>query len=91
VRSVGDYLNLTLADARTQWRGILTRRPMSAGRQVDFVLVETLTCLAAGLLVNHRRYGGSTSHNAEEPVPTLARLFRRPNSSVLAKMANLES
>lgn len=90
MRSVGDYLNLTLADARTQWRGILTRRPMSAGRQVDFVPVETLTCLAAGLLVNHRRYGGSTSHNAEEPVPTLARLFRRPNSSVLAKMANLD-
>lgn len=27
---------------------------------------------------------------AEEPVPTLARLFHRPNSSVLAKMANLD-
>jgi putative restriction endonuclease len=54
------------------------------------VPVETITCLAASLLVNHRRYGGSTAHKAEEPVPSLARLFRRPNSSVLAKMANLD-
>ncbi|MFI5937859.1 HNH endonuclease [Actinoplanes sp. NPDC051494] len=41
-------------------------------------------------MVNHRRYGGSTAHRAEEPVPTLAKLFKRPNSSVLAKMANLD-
>jgi putative restriction endonuclease len=47
-------------------------------------------CLAASLLVNHRRYGGRTSDRAEEPVPSLARLFRRTNASVLAKMANLD-
>jgi putative restriction endonuclease len=64
--------------------------PVTEGRQVDFLPVETLLCLAASLVVNHRRYGGSTSHKAEEPVPSLAHLFRRPNSSILAKMANLD-
>lgn len=52
--------------------------------------METLLCLAVSLVVSHRRYGGSTSHRAEEPVPSLARLFRRNNNSVLAKMANLD-
>lgn len=51
---------------------------------------ETLLCLAASFLVNHRRYGGTTAHQAAEPVPSLARLFSRPRSSVLAKMANLD-
>lgn len=90
MRHAEDYLDLSLAAASAQWRSILGRQPVATGRQVDFAPVETLTCLAASLLVNHRRYGGSTSHKAEEPVPTLARLFRRPPSSVLAKMANLD-
>jgi putative restriction endonuclease len=34
--------------------------------------------------------GGSTAHRAPEPVPTLARLFSRSPSSVLAKTANLD-
>ena len=63
---------------------------VSTGRQVTFLPVETLLCLAASFLVNHRRFGGSTAHQAPEPVPTLARLFSRPPSSVLAKMANLD-
>lgn len=63
---------------------------MAQGRQVDFTPVETLLCLAASLVVNHRKYGGSTSHLASQPVPALAQLFRRRNSSVLAKMANLD-
>lgn len=84
------YLAMSPLAARRQWESIITRAPVAGGRQVDFIPVETLLCLAAGLVVNHRRYGGSTSHLAEEPVPSLARLFRRPNSSVLAKMANLD-
>lgn len=91
MRTVQDYVEPRLTAAREQWRAIAARRPVApGGRQVDFVPVETLLCLAASLLVNHRRYGGRTSHLAEEPVPSLARLFRRPNSSVLAKMANLD-
>jgi putative restriction endonuclease len=86
-----DYLALTAAAARSQWRSVAARAPVPEGkRQVDFLPVETLTCLVASLVVNHRRYGSSTNHKAEEPVPSLARLFRRPNSSVLAKMANLD-
>lgn len=90
MRTATDYLGLTLGAARLQWRSIAQRAPVTHGRQVDFVPVETDMCLAASLLVNHRRYGGSTAHRAEQPVPALASLFHRPNSSVLAKMANLD-
>lgn len=88
--TANDYLAIRPSDARVQWRSILARTPVATGRQVPFTPVETLACLAASLLVNHRKYGGSTAHKAAEPVPALARLFRRPNSSVLAKMANLD-
>ena len=40
--------------------------------------------------VMSRQFGGSTAHQAPEPVPALAALFSRPPSSVLAKMANLD-
>ncbi|MEV0805318.1 HNH endonuclease [Micromonospora sp. NPDC050200] len=88
--SVKEYVEIRPTSAREQWCSILTRTPATVGRQVAFLPVETLACLAASLIVNHRKYGGSTAHKAEEPVPTLARLFQRPNSSVLAKMANLD-
>src|SRR6266700_6501042 len=87
---LGDYLDLTPAQAVAQWASVLARRPVEQGRQVDFIPVETLLCLAASLVVNHRRYGGSTAHTAGAPVPELSRLFIRRPSSVLAKMANLD-
>jgi putative restriction endonuclease len=90
-RELREYLSIAPADARGQWLALLARGPAPEGkRQVDFVPVETLMSLAASLRVNHRRYGGSTAAQAAEPVPSLARLFSRPNSSVLAKMANLD-
>lgn len=90
-RELREYLAIAPAEARGQWLALLARGPAPEGkRQVDFVPVETLMCLAASLRVNHRRYGGSTAAQAAEPVPSLARLFSRPNSSVLAKMANLD-
>lgn len=85
-----DYLELTIAAARSQWTSIEGRVPVAEGRQVDFTPVETLLCLAASLVVNHRRFGGRTSHLAPAPIPALAVLFRRRPSSVLAKMANLD-
>jgi len=89
--TAADYLTITPSAARTQWRSIVARPwAVEGGRQVAFTPVETLLSLAASLMVNQRRYGGSTAHRAEEPVPSLARLFKRPNSSVLAKMANLD-
>ena len=86
---LADYLGLTAGQAREQFRVLAARRPVQGGRQVTFIPVETLLCLAASFLVNHRHYGGSTADKAAEPVPSLARLFSRPPSSVLAKMANL--
>ena len=93
VAGVGDYLDITPAKARSQWRQVMGRgpRPTTPGfRQVPFAPVETLLSLAAMLLVNHRRFGGSTSHLAPMPVPALASLTRRTPASILAKMANLD-
>ena len=87
---LADYLELTAGQARGQLRALLARRAVTGGRQVTFLPAETLLCLAASFLVNHRRFGGGTAHQAPEPVPSLARLFSRPPSSVLAKMANLD-
>lgn len=87
---LADYLELTPGQARDQFRVLLARQPVSAGRQVTFVPAETLLCLAASFVINHRHFGGGTAHRAPEPVPSLARLFSRPPSSVLAKMANLD-
>jgi putative restriction endonuclease len=90
VARLADFLNLTVGQAREQFRALLSRRPVPDRRQVTFLPIETLLCLAASFLVNHRHFGGSTAHQAPEPVPSLARLFSRPPSSVLAKMANLD-
>jgi putative restriction endonuclease len=90
VAALADYLELTAGQAREQFRMLLARRPVARGRQVAFLPAETLLCLAASFLVNHRHFGGGTAHQAPEPVPSLARLFSRPPSSVLAKMANLD-
>jgi putative restriction endonuclease len=88
---VDDYLSRAVIQAPEQFRSLLKRQPVADGaRQVDFIPVETLLCLAAAFRVNHRSFGGTTAHLAGEPVPELSRLFRRRPSSVLAKMANLD-
>jgi putative restriction endonuclease len=87
---LADYLDLTAAAARAQYRELLRRTPVVSGRQADFLPIETLLCLAASFRVNRRRYSGRTAHQAPEPVPSLARLFSRPPSSILYKMANLD-
>lgn len=87
----GDYLDVDLPSVRSQWRSIAQRAVMPRGqRQVAFVPVETLLCLAAMFLVEYSRFGSSSHHRAPSPVPELARLFRRPPSSIIAKMANLD-
>jgi putative restriction endonuclease len=93
IANLADYLEISPEQARSQWRSVRARAPRPstpAWRQVKFLPVETLLCLAASLVVNHRRYGGSTSHLAPSPVPELAALFKRTPASVLAKMANLD-
>ncbi len=89
--SESDYLELTVDDARRQWRDVVARRPLPPGvRQVAFVPVETLLCLAAMYVVDHSRFGSGSAGRAPEPVQQLARLFKRPPTSILAKMANLD-
>jgi hypothetical protein len=67
-----DYLELTIGQARQQFRELMRRSPVSYGKQVIFLPVETLLCLAASFQINHRRFGGATAHQAPEPVPSLA-------------------
>jgi putative restriction endonuclease len=82
---------IDLASAERQLEQLLQRPAAVPGRrQSAFLAVETILCLAAMRTVNHRRFGGTTAHLAEHPVPDLSRLFRRPPSSILAKMANLD-
>ncbi len=59
---LADYLELTVGQARQQFRELRRRSPVSYGRQVTFLPVETLLCLAASFQINHRRFGGATAH-----------------------------
>ena len=86
-----DYLDLTPEDARTQWLSILDRRPAEQGqRQENFTPVETILCLATTYLVTSADFSNKAAVRAPRPVPELARLFRRPPTSVIAKMDNLD-
>lgn len=91
IGSLDDLLHVNLVDAGRQWEQVSQRQPYEQGRrQPDFTPVEIVLCHAASQLVEHGKYGSSSSHNAPEPVQLLARLFERPPSSILAKMANLD-
>lgn len=86
-----DYLDMSSGSARCQWKSIAARDYAPAGkRQVAYLPVEALLCLAAMYVVDHSRFGSSSAARAPEPVQELARLFKRPPSSILAKMANLD-
>lgn len=88
---VADYLEITVDQAAAQWRQILTRVPSVNGqRQATFLPIETLMCAAAMHIVEYSRLGSSTMHKAGAPAPELAQLFRRPVSSIVAKMNNLD-
>jgi putative restriction endonuclease len=88
VPGLDDYLDLTVSQARDQYRRLASRRPVP-GKRVIFSPVETLLCLAASFVVNPRQFGGTNVHRAPQPVAELARLFSRSPSSVLEKMRNL--
>lgn len=88
VAGLDDYLNLTVGQARDQYRTLILRRPVP-GKQVVFSPVETLLCLAASFVVNPRQFGGTNIQRVPQPVPELARLFSRSPASVLEKMRNL--
>lgn len=88
---VTDCLEITVDQAVVQWRHVLARTPLTDGqRQAVFLPIETLMCAAAMHIVEYSRLGSSTMHKAGAPAPELARLFRRPVSSIVAKMNNLD-
>ena len=87
--NLADYLDISVIRARAQFGELAARRPVQFGRQVIFLPVETLLCLAASFLVNPRQFGGTNVQRVPEPVPSLARVFSRSRSSVLEKMRNL--
>ncbi|MDV6281493.1 hypothetical protein [Rhodococcus jostii] len=89
--ALSEFLEPTDASLDEQWKSVLARKVVPPRtRQVKFVPCEVVLSLCASLLVDHHRYGSTTAHKAEYPVQHLARLFKRPPSSFLAKMANLD-
>lgn len=88
VGSLGDYLDLTAEQARSQWGQILRRQPRP--RQEKFVPVEAVLCYALFFVVDPHKYGGSSMHRAPPIVHDLAALFVRPPGSITSKMMNLD-
>jgi putative restriction endonuclease len=83
---------LTPAALREQWLALLARpAPAPGKRQVAFLPLETVLSAMGSLVVVHRHYGGGgRSDRAPSPVPELAALFKRPPTSIIAKMANVD-
>lgn len=88
MKSLSDYLDLTIEQARSQWGQILARQPKK--RQDPYTPVEAILCYGLFYVVNPRRYGGSSIHRAPPIVHALGRLFVRPPGSITNKMMNLE-
>lgn len=86
-----DFLDPTDTALAGAWRSVQARAESGGGaRQVNFIPCEVVLCLCATRMVDHSRFGSGSADRAPFPVPQLARLFKRPNSSILAKMANLD-
>ncbi|MBY6414305.1 HNH endonuclease [Rhodococcus sp. BP-252] len=85
------FIDPTEDQLRHQWLSIVHRTNAPEGkRQVNFVPCEVVMSHCASLLMDHSKYGSGSAHRAEFPVQHLARLFKRPPTSILAKMANLD-
>ena len=88
MRSLADYLELTVEQARSQWGQILRRQPKP--RQEPYTPVEAILCYGLFFVMDPHRYGGATMHSAPEILRELARLFLRPPGSLNNKMMNLD-
>lgn len=81
------FLDLDVATAAAQWRGLLDRGWKPKGkRQVNFVPVEVVTALALLLVVDPNTQGWGTFDPLIEKV---ADLVKRPPSSIVEKERNL--
>lgn len=90
-RALTDVTGLTAADARAQWQAVLARKPPQAGsRQSRFLPVEDALCFALFRILEPARYGSNNIARAPGELHALAALLRRPPSSLLDKMRNLQ-
>ncbi|WP_104171463.1 HNH endonuclease [Cryobacterium sp. M23] len=91
MNELDDYLGLTRPSAIEQWAAILNRGDLKVGRrQESYAPVETLLSFGLAFVVNRASYGTANLSKVPEPLPTIAHLFKRSVSSVLAKMGNLD-
>ena len=88
MRSLGDYVDLTDAQARSQWSQI--QRRQQRPRQEPYTPVEVILCYGLFRLINPHDYRGGTADLAPEIVHDLARLFKRSPGSITSKMKNLD-
>lgn len=75
---------------RDQWLSVLAREQVPAGtNEKNFVQCEVVLCFCASLVMDYSRYGSTSASRAPFPVQDLARVFKRPPTSIIAKVANL--
>lgn len=90
-RALARFLDPTPASLSIEWRSVLARRvPEPRKNQVDFIPSEVILSFCCSLLVDHSKFGSGSAHRAGFPVQELARLYKRPPTSIIAKMANLD-
>lgn len=86
-----DYLDLTPARAAAQWRDLLQREYVPAGKkQDDFTPVETLLCFGLGLVGNRSKSGTINIPESSPDAIRLGRLFKRSPGSLALKLTNLD-
>lgn len=88
MRSLGDYLELTEAQARSQWAQI--QRRLQRPRQEPYTPVEVILCYGLFRIVDPHDYRGGTADQAPGIVHELSRLFKRSPGSITSKMKNLD-
>lgn len=86
-----DYLDLSLEGARQQWAALASRHPRVEGeRQPPFLPIETLTCFGLGLIAPPSRNNTINLRRSDPAVQAYARLFKRSEKSLAAKLNNLD-
>src|SRR5690606_29110952 len=83
-----DFLNLTPAEARAQWRRIAGRVPRE--RQERFLPVEVILCYGLFRITDPHRFGGRNLDRVPHEVARLAGALQRPPRSLLNKMLNMD-
>lgn len=85
---IEDTVGLTMSNAREQWRQVAVR--VSKPRQVRYVPIELILCMALFRILRPNGYGGGNIHTAPQQVHVLASTLKRSPSSLISKMLNLQ-